>query len=429
MLAVSSSVSNSCLEKNPFLASMKVARPLSVSIFDQPQILSTHHCGKEWSTHGTCCNINDLEDFIKIESMLMHINLEFLGKTVAAIAKVTETQAEFKNFSHDSKECWSYMKKVRGSALCAICSGRSQEFFSGKKILVSPKTCEQTLPRCYNFFEAISKISSLLPGLIAGRFKKLVLHSKLEPLKILFHDLEHYKPPRALMQAFEEYRVKQKNNTEAILDSIKVCSMVMNIRKRPYILDFNKEEQKLLSYKTLLRMYEKASTKIQELKETVTEFPAELTRKIRKSIDRGRWRLAEKRQIRTIELEQEKTWDALVKLNHDYGYHLPDTHFQASAAVVDTKLSKRGNPIVRQRTSNNKKRCLNLNEKSTRFLDSQVPDSPSKAQPQFSEPFTSDSSVLIPQDSMFTSFDGIPGSTLAYDNANLRSLNTSICFP
>ena len=44
--------------------------------------------------------------------------------------------------------------------------------------------------------------------------------------------------------------------------------------------------------------------------------------------------------------------------------------------------------------------------------------------------FEADTSVLVRDtDSMFTAFDGAPGTTLATENSHLRAANLSICFP
>ena len=51
--------------------------------------------------------------------------------------------------------CWNYMAKVRSSALCSICSGRSTSFIEKDKFLVSPQVCDKAVSSCVAFFEGL----------------------------------------------------------------------------------------------------------------------------------------------------------------------------------------------------------------------------------------------------------------------------------
>ena len=72
-----------------------------------------------------------------------------------------------------------------------------------------------------------------------------------------------------------------------------------------------------------------------------------------------------------------------------------------------------------------------------KLSDLGIPSTPSRLLDDFAslnmqtiDIFVADSSVLIvPTDSMFTSYDGAPGTTLQTENSYLRAMNCSLRFP
>ena len=150
---------NLCEHKNPFLDSLKSATPRSVYIFTTPLKGRYKFCKGEWSTYGTCCDPVDLKKFYELEAKLIDINKDKLTAAVASIRKKVDfvikmtkdkslkrySDEVFPKFKHNSNKCWDYMKKMRGTAMCSTCSGRSEVYFSNGKILISPKTCKQAV--------------------------------------------------------------------------------------------------------------------------------------------------------------------------------------------------------------------------------------------------------------------------------------------
>ena len=425
LVALSNPVPNSCIDKNPFLASMKNAKPLSVGLYTTPKFKEFKYCEDEWNRFGSCCHNIDLVDFFTLESRLLHVNRKYLTKAVGAIATISGDQQTFLDFDSHSRQCWHYMKKVRGSALCSTCSGRSQEFFDGDRILISPRTCEKALPMCEDFFLLISKVSKIIPGILSDRKSRKMRKAKYHKLKSLHDDLEKYKPPTKLIQAFEEYRNAILFRRPILLASIKVCSMIMNIHKQPYLLNLNHEGLITVTYSLLLKQLKKMKRSIQKLRREILELTANLktsdesqAETIQKEIDRKQKHRARVRELLPPLEEQIKKYEPLIDHSVLEDEEEEPSEIPARASIAGQRLTSEA---VRSIISKQESRSLQSKADQEGF---------SKAgQETPGKPMTSDSSVLIPQDSMWTSFNGIPGSTLENENSNMKAANMSLKFP
>lgn len=64
-------------------------------------------------------------------------------------------EAFFKGKDLDVSECWNYMKKVRGAALCSTCAADSSQFFKSGKALIDLGECQNMLSKCKSHFAFI----------------------------------------------------------------------------------------------------------------------------------------------------------------------------------------------------------------------------------------------------------------------------------
>ena len=53
-----------------------------------------------------------------------------------------------KKFNESMHRCWSKIATSRSNSLCSVCSGRSNSYFSGSKILMADTDCNQILEEC-----------------------------------------------------------------------------------------------------------------------------------------------------------------------------------------------------------------------------------------------------------------------------------------
>jgi hypothetical protein len=155
------------------------------------------------------------------------------------------------NFQENSKKCWDFMKAQRSSAICSICSGRSSIYFNQGNILVSQHTCSGAASKYHDFFLNIRAIYKSFADI-----KPLLLEQNLERIygEITFFLmlLDASGPPDELIKVFEEFinarrtlrRTSDLLKRAKALEELKkaeatTCSLILNIRKTPYIMAMN----------------------------------------------------------------------------------------------------------------------------------------------------------------------------------------------
>jgi hypothetical protein len=146
-----------------------------------------------------------------------------------------------------SRRCWTHMKKMRGSALCATCSGRSQKYFINNKIIVDEDTCLVTVDECKGFFRVMSNGIKDFSGIVAELKQIYEDYEVFEDLEKLQQELAAYLPPLDFLKLIESVDNLEENTDEYREKSFKICSRILNIRKLPYMLVLNPENIDLLS--------------------------------------------------------------------------------------------------------------------------------------------------------------------------------------
>ena len=180
-----------CKDKNPFLRHWNQEEHDGIAVFKKPLKLSSH-CLGEWNVHGTCCKPSEIVAFVKKDALAIdeavkevsrilkqqsqlfvsvynlareirakNLTLDTIAKPfLEKLANLNEYNMNFfhdilrpgSNFTSDMDRCWSHMKKIRSASVCSICSGRSESFFEGKRGIILPDTCSDTLEKCKQSF-------------------------------------------------------------------------------------------------------------------------------------------------------------------------------------------------------------------------------------------------------------------------------------
>lgn len=245
-----------CAGKNSFLDGLKTNDP-HVIIYEHVETANQQkpfsHCSYEWNNHGTCCESESLVRLFKYESKVIINNrnnlagavakvIELIGKSPALKGKLKErTTKVTRQLKSTNSQCWDYMNKVRGSALCSICSGRSEAYFTSdkRKILVDPPTCKHAVDNCEGFFEAylwLKKNVDKVTSKLGNFFIKIFAGKMIERVK---KSILGSSPPEPLLKAFKEYLEYKDQKSKSELHSIKVCAMFLNVRYRPTYWDLS----------------------------------------------------------------------------------------------------------------------------------------------------------------------------------------------
>lgn len=210
-------------------------------------------CGAEWLQFGSCCDPYDLVTLVNFEnSTIRHSNnviKDRVGKIRDGILADPSIEDSIKDearditegFAQRADECWDTIFQIRSSALCSMCSGRSQVFFNDDGlILTASDTCRRAVDSCEDFFMTLSDLDDLLERFLKPLLRQVRLRTStswttLKNLNSSWTILRQSRPPQELLDAFREYDAHAHDQSRWGLHSAKVCSMFLNIRKAPYI--------------------------------------------------------------------------------------------------------------------------------------------------------------------------------------------------
>lgn len=423
-----------CRFKNPFLNELHSRDPVTfkttkVHIFETPQQVSVHECRYEWSKFGSCCEPSSLKRFFFKELQLIgqsalalqeavsdistfsHRAAKFLRKYKGNISKALRlangfsdlaSSSEVTYFKDDSKKCWNYMNQLRASALCPICSGRSEIYFKDQKILVSPETCVQAVDSCKRFFKNIRYISETFSWL-KDSYNDYSRWDSFErwTLKSLGNELTIYSPPSYLVHLFKEY--EKAGHIKGLAQAIEICSMVVNVRKKPYVSVF-----KLKDYKErLTAVLERGIRHFVEAFIKAGEKIQETSLKLKNEFHK--LGMHTKSKFENFGKESKKKFEDFGKKTK---HHFEDVGRKTKKAFSDFGDKVRDFFKPKRPTKHGKARRLSLKLQSG------------------SNVFSSDSLVFLTNaDNMFTAVDGMKGTALFSDHSGYKPINLTLAFP
>ena len=175
-----------CLTKNPILARLKTQ---SVQVYATKYTNSDqiHNCAEEWKPYGTCCEQYSLKHYAdKDKAHTDHVLHQLDNAAKSLISKTSElmvTIARLESFpsiqltptmkkisevfksnqltfsrdaliklsdkiSLDFSKCVDRLINSRGSSLCYTCSGRSEKYYAGGKLVISDQVCSSVYASC-----------------------------------------------------------------------------------------------------------------------------------------------------------------------------------------------------------------------------------------------------------------------------------------
>ena len=131
------------------------------------------------------------------------------------------------------------MVEIKGSALCQICSGRSNTFFRDNNALISKDTCQEAVFKCKGFFKGLRAFVEdfkQVYNLMATQTEDTVIFKKINEVN---QALIGGSPPDHMMNDFALLESANQNDKTALL--AKVCSRFVNMHESTVIgrLDFD----------------------------------------------------------------------------------------------------------------------------------------------------------------------------------------------
>jgi flagellar biogenesis protein FliO len=474
---------SSCLNKNEFMAGLEQAKPLAVKVFQSPVMTNIEHCHSEWGVKGTCCDQRDVVDAFKLESKLIDINRKALSKlywellsmirstTLSVIQSSSKKNASDKlveilerdlkigtnqEFEHESDRCWGFMKQIRGFSWCSVCSGGSEVFFKNGKILISEETCDQAIDYCRGFFRHLSRVNSEFRRILSGYKNMTMSTHQRERIGQLDKKLRAIRLPKKLLKLFSRL-AKQRNNTKKRLEAVRICQMIVNVRKTPFILAFNPEHVEALasaSRDQIVRKYEESMNELDNEKKAAVE---KIHKEFQQTLDKineskkkalddllivfgpsprffNRFNSKKNRIERTSRHEHSKAFAELNRKMVEVMLRNDDEKAEKTKKK-DASLSAFEDQRI-NRHSNFENTGQSQGVPLSRLLTSPSDETKEKAPESIAgskksvSAFRADSLVvLVENDNMFTAVDGKSGTALDKEMGGLKPMNSSLSFP
>ena len=374
-----------------------------------PDILAPENaatsCAGLWQKEGQACDLAKLRAYSKSEDDKIVTMLADLNKRIdnfhcwinqvnyKSVPGLTEDEKLFfsiwsdpvmvSEYQKDAATCWKQMKSKRSSSLCSVCSGQNYKYFLGNKAIIDENACDDMLNSCLSFFG-----DSLDIPLGARAIKKVFLHNMPHSLKRLAEKIatKIIRMTGKFMMDIETLNIidllhTRKNNDKTSREfkqaSIKLCDYFVRIRKEPLlgplirIMKFMGPGVKFAVYKI------KDIFKMREALQVILS------------------------EIKALEAEEAKveTKNRIAYIRRRFAFLRLSNRRLVLAFTASKDLEKDSDLII------------------------STPNEPN------SDLFSGDATFMIKSDNMFTSFDGVKGSTLSATYSNYQPMDLAITFP
>ena len=318
---VQSFKSTDCEQKNPFLIGL---RKKAVMIHQQPQ-KEPAICAGEWQSYGTCCEIKSVAEYaardagdvktyveqlieemdilkitvINIMDTLKSINniydrsasIEFKTAEVKAKvlflrslnSKIDDVRAVFNTIVQIEDEmrkqqtrCATKMNRMRSSALCTTCSGRSQEYFYLGKAAVSEASCNEFVEDCFDAWTMLIQImNGMKKGVEYSNEIKAVFQSFPLPMStVSLQSFEDWMLATHLDSNIRACGASAATCTQTTRNSI--CDNVLNLLQPTFL-----ENVVTLSNYQIMKKYSKS---IQSLRSSSRDYMIKLLRELQRGM-------------------------------------------------------------------------------------------------------------------------------------------------
>lgn len=273
-----------CLGKNPFLQKLSQSKRFRVKIentaIERPK-LSTGwpKCRNEWTTHGSCCDLDSLLEYATIDKQFIFEKMNQLksgildifeklklfipsldriasnkAKTLKALVRtISKIQKENPNLvisnlnasisvmkSLDVKECSDELSKFRGSALCDICAGNSERYFLTGKALIPTNVCLDLYSKCEFQVSAPTIFMASLLKNLKLIYKRSVLNHDSEECS----DGTNFGVPSQM--AMMASMLKSANHT--LGEKIEFCEKLIRLVDEPRFFAIQSEQAEIINY-------------------------------------------------------------------------------------------------------------------------------------------------------------------------------------
>ena len=296
-----------CLEKNLFLQKLSKSSIHKVQVFKFPRMGIHTKCENKWNAYGSCCEVQSLVEYAIKDREQIHNNmtkvksgiLEIFNQLRSLIGvldtvrqlqrpdlqslrdRIEEVQRNNPHLvasninasiavlnSTDVASCSDELSRVRGSALCTICSGNSQFSFLGGKAVLSTDVCLGLYSKCeFQIAGPTIFLGLLMKDLEAiNNWNSNSLGQKID------HSKSNSKGQKSgkITKQIQSMALMLKNSQHSLADKVRFCENLLRLVDKPFFFKIHSEHGKILD---LIRTIEKKFKKIQKNPKTILQTP------------------------------------------------------------------------------------------------------------------------------------------------------------
>ena len=262
-----------CSSKNPILQEFDKSKDIKIN---SAPVKYSQYCQGEWSTYGSCCEAESAKRFlekekgtiqrsfqeldhyiknqffnhyrniieytqeihqkkIKVHSSFVKLVELFTGNDSYTLNKLQELSSQ----ASSSGGCGDELIKVRRSAICKICSGRSEKTFLAGKPLLSANYCKEINTKCrtqvlasLKFLSITNKVLSYLSQIDLDSVKSAEVRSDIKKLSSL-----------QVMKSSDSINglLKSLDSNSGDASSVQFCERLVKLTGPLYFEVFNKD--------------------------------------------------------------------------------------------------------------------------------------------------------------------------------------------
>ena len=242
-----------CKNKNPMLDKLEAAR---ATIYYVPW--ENHEfCPNEWSSSRTCCepastdavmtaktqrNLYDVQEMIKeieyLPSAIHSFHMTALTSQKMSQAAKWSCQQKYETlvnhiqwhrtaFRSSQYQCVNRLNQFARASTCIICSGRSQNFFQGDKLVIQESVCRSILGDCEQAWRGVINVLAILQVYL----NEIKLYYNGELPKEHFDKLEALSRSHNLAEHFKRCPKMSECDTNTVAD---ICQHMVSVLTPSY---------------------------------------------------------------------------------------------------------------------------------------------------------------------------------------------------
>ena len=253
--------SGSCINQTPGLTELSGMKQFENIFLPTASMGQLGQCMGLWNGKQTCCEydhlviyarkqiqsaskldkyVNKCQKYTEIRSLVENYNAQIEKHDFLNFLHIFSVETDFKDFISSNQMCSQHMIQSKNSALCTICLKDTKEFYRNGKALISSDSCSSMLQVCST---AISKTFQVIKGFnrllrSMGRIEGLHKHVA-EAAQRTSEKISEKMAELNIVQLLDDYRLPLSVNSQTEEIQVKLCGSLFSLLKDPLTIQLD----------------------------------------------------------------------------------------------------------------------------------------------------------------------------------------------